>query len=56
MFATTTLRSRKSPSGISGARPLASIPTKIASSTAAAPSSPSVWTDVQPSWLPLTIA
>ncbi len=55
-FATETLRSRKRRSGMSGDATRDSIHRKTASSTAAAPSRPSVCADVQPSWLPLTIA
>ena len=55
-FETAMLRNRKRPSGISGAATLDSITRNTASSTAAAPSTPRVWAEVQPSWLPFTIA
>ena len=55
-FATATFRSRKRPSGISGASTRASIAMNTAKSTAPAARNPSVWAESQPSWLPLTIA
>jgi hypothetical protein len=55
-FAVATLRSRKRRSGTSGEATRASIVRKIASSAAAAPSRPSVWSVSQPTRLPFTIA
>ena len=56
VLATATLRSRNSPSGMSGESTRDSITRNTPSSSAATPSMPSVCADVQPSWLPLTIA
>ena len=55
-LATATLRSRRRRSGIRGEATRASIARKSANSAAAPPSSPVVCADVQPWWLPLTIA
>ena len=55
-LAVATLRSRNSASGINGCGTRASMTMNAASSTTAAPSSPSVCADVQPASLPSTIA
>ena len=56
MFETTRLWSLKRRSGISGECTLDSRRTKIANRPIAAPSTPSVWAEVQPFSFPLTIA
>ena len=56
VFETLMLRSLKRRSGTSGDRTSDSMATKSARSSAAPPSNPSVSADVQPFWLPLTIA
>ena len=55
-FAVETFRFRKMPSGISGDDTRDSSTRNTTSSTAETPSRPSVWSDVQPSSLPFTIA
>ena len=55
-FETASVFRRKKRSGISGSATTASMAMKIANSTAAAPSSPSVRGAVQPISLPPTIA
>jgi hypothetical protein len=55
-FAVDRFRRRKSRSGMSGTRVRDSIPRNAAKIRADAPKTPSVRADVQPFWLPFTIA